>query len=152
MEPQKGHFIVGPEPSSRKWKQKQANACGCGGHGSFRFTGLPLTTMLYTVLWDQGTWGEALFLPLRLRGKPLHLQRLPSNRLQHACRILSIPALRSSTMPRQVPGQCGFDPWVGKILWRRACQYTPVFLPGEFQGQRRLVGYSHKESDMTEAT
>ena len=25
----------------------------------------------------------------------------------------------------------GFDPWVGKILWRRAWQATPVFLPGE---------------------
>ena len=24
----------------------------------------------------------------------------------------------------------GFNPWVGKILWRRACQPTPVFLPG----------------------
>ena len=25
----------------------------------------------------------------------------------------------------------GFDPCVGKILWRRAWQTTPVFLPGE---------------------
>ena len=25
----------------------------------------------------------------------------------------------------------GFDPWVGKIPWRRARQPTPVFLPGE---------------------
>ena len=25
----------------------------------------------------------------------------------------------------------GFDPWVGKISWRRAWQPTPVFLPGE---------------------
>ena len=24
-----------------------------------------------------------------------------------------------------------FDPWVGKILWRRAWKPTPVFLPGE---------------------
>ena len=28
-------------------------------------------------------------------------------------------------------GQPGFDPWVGKIPWRRAWQPTPVFLPGE---------------------
>ena len=27
-----------------------------------------------------------------------------------------------------------FDPWVGKILWRRKWQTTPVFLPGESQG------------------
>ena len=25
----------------------------------------------------------------------------------------------------------GFDPWVGKILWKRAWQHPPVFLPGE---------------------
>ena len=25
----------------------------------------------------------------------------------------------------------GFDPWVGKIAWRRAWQPTPVFLLGE---------------------
>ena len=25
----------------------------------------------------------------------------------------------------------GFNPWVGKIPWRRAWQLTPVFLPGE---------------------
>ena len=33
------------------------------------------------------------------------------------------------------------DPWVGKVPWRRACQPTPVFLAGEFHGQRSLVGY-----------
>ena len=27
--------------------------------------------------------------------------------------------------------RCSFDPWVGKIFWRRAWQATPVFLPGE---------------------
>ena len=48
----------------------------------------------------------------------------------------------------------GFDPWVGKILWRRAWQPTLVFLPGESHGQRSLAGYGqegHKESDTTEA-
>ena len=45
------------------------------------------------------------------------------------------------------------DPWVGKIPWRRKWLPTPVFLPGEFHGQRSLVSYSpwgHKESDMTQ--
>ena len=36
----------------------------------------------------------------------------------------------------------GFDPWVGKIHWRRKWQPTPVFLPGKSHGQRSLVGYS----------
>ena len=35
-----------------------------------------------------------------------------------------------------------FDPWVGKIPCRRAWQLTPVFLPGESDGQRSLAGYS----------
>ena len=52
--------------------------------------------------------------------------------------------------------QCGiprFDPWVGKIPWRRKWQPTPGLLPGQSHGQRSLVGYSpwgHKESDTTE--
>ena len=35
-----------------------------------------------------------------------------------------------------------FNPWVGKIAWRKVWQTTPVFLPGEFHGQRSLAGYS----------
>ena len=35
-----------------------------------------------------------------------------------------------------------FDPWIGKVPWRKAWQHTPVFLPGEFHGQKRLTGYS----------
>ena len=41
-----------------------------------------------------------------------------------------------------IPKRLGFDHWVGKILWRRAQKPTPVFQPGEFHGQRSLVGYS----------
>ena len=36
----------------------------------------------------------------------------------------------------------GFDPWVGKISWRRRWQLTPVLLPGKSHGQRSLVGYN----------
>ena len=41
----------------------------------------------------------------------------------------------------------------GKMPWRREWLPTPVFLPGEFHGHRRLVGYSPwdcNELDMTE--
>ena len=38
-------------------------------------------------------------------------------------------------------GRPGFNPWVGKIPWRRKWQPTPVFLPGESHGWS-LVGYS----------
>ena len=45
-----------------------------------------------------------------------------------------------------------FSPWVGKVPWRWKWQPTPVFLPGESHGQRRLADYSPKgckESDTT---
>ena len=38
--------------------------------------------------------------------------------------------------------EMGFDPWVGKIPWRKKRQPTSIFVPGKFQGQRSLVGYS----------
>ena len=35
-----------------------------------------------------------------------------------------------------------WDPWVGKIPWKRKWQPTPVFLPRKSHGQRSLAGYS----------
>ena len=58
-------------------------------------------------------------------------------------------------MAKHLPAmrETGFDPWVGKIPWRRKWKSTPVLLLGESHGQRSLVGYSlwgHKESDTAE--
>ena len=36
----------------------------------------------------------------------------------------------------------GLIPWSGRAPWKRKWQPTPGFLPGEFHGQRSLVGYS----------
>ena len=80
---------------------------------------------------DPGGWG------------PLSLSRASQVVLE-----IEEPPCKSSRRKR-----CEFDHWVGKILWRRAWQPTPVFLPGDFHGQRSLVGYSpwsHKEPDTTE--
>ena len=52
--------------------------------------------------------------------------------------------------------QCGrpaFNPWVGKISWRRKWQRTPVLWPRKSHGWRKLAGYSPwgcKELDTTE--
>ena len=46
-----------------------------------------------------------------------------------------------------------FNPWVGKIPWRRNWQPTPVFLPGKFHGQRGAWWarvHVVAESDVTE--
>ena len=53
--------------------------------------------------------------------------------------------------PVKNPLQCrrpGFDPWVGKIPWRRERLPTPVFWAGEFHGLYSPWGC--KESDTTE--
>ena len=45
-----------------------------------------------------------------------------------------------------------FEPWVGKIPWRRAWQPTPVFLPGKPLNRgawRATVHGVAKESDTT---
>ena len=39
-----------------------------------------------------------------------------------------------------------FNPWVGKIPWRRERQPPSLFLPGEFHGQKSLVDYSPRGS------
>ena len=61
------------------------------------------------------------------------------------------PNLRNWELLQTLPKGFGHS-WAGKILWKRPWQLTPVFLPGEFHGQRILLGYSpwgHKELDTT---
>ena len=86
---------------------------------------------------------------------------LPSSTSQHLpCRLreiissswfiplyLSLGASQVALVVKNPPANAGdrrwvFNPWDGKIPWRRAWQPTPVFLTGEFHGQRSLVGYS----------
>ena len=60
---------------------------------------------------------------------------------------------KESTCQSRRCKRCRFDPWVGKIPWRRKWLPTPVFLPGESHAQKSLVGHSLwgcKELDMTE--
>ena len=39
-----------------------------------------------------------------------------------------------------------FDPWVGKIPWRRAWQSTPVFMPAEPPWMEEAGGHQSMES------
>ena len=73
----------------------------------------------------------------------------------HINRVLSWLSGKESACQCERNKRHGFNPWVGKIPWRRKWQPTPVFLPGESHGQRSLGGYSpqdSKELDMTEVT
>ena len=70
------------------------------------------------------------------------------------------PTLQTDSLPAEPPGKPK-NTGVGSLSlftfmhWRRKWQPTPMFLPGESQGQGSLVGcrlWGHTESDMTEAT
>ena len=72
--------------------------------------------------------------------------------------VLGLPGGTSAKEPAcqcKRQGRLGFDPWVGKNLWRTEWQPTPVFFPEESHGQRSLAGYWPlvcPESDTTEVT
>ena len=67
---------------------------------------------------------------------------------------VALPSSRGSSRPRTSPvaqmvkesacnaGGAGSVPGSGGFPWRREWQPTPVFLPGESNGQRSLAGYS----------
>ena len=73
----------------------------------------------------------------------------------HKIRVIKIKGLPwwlSSQESTWKYRRLGFNPWVGKIAWRRKWQPTPVFLSGKSYGQRSLAGHSpwgHQVLDTT---
>ena len=63
--------------------------------------------------------------------------------------VLGVGQFHRLGLPRWLSGKestcqyrrCQFNPWVGKIPWRRKWQLTPVFLPGKSHGQRSLLDH-----------
>ena len=65
------------------------------------------------------------------------------------------PGVSDSKESAHKAGDPGSVPELGRLPRRKAWQPTPVFLPGEYHGQKSLVGYGpwgRKESDTTEVT
>ena len=105
---------------------------------------------------------EWVAIPFCRGSSPPSQQLNPSVLHWQADSLLSEPPGRSfpdngsvvepSTEPACQGRRCRFDPWMRKIPGRRKWLPTPVFLPGEFHGQRSLVGcnpWGPKESDIT---
>ena len=81
-------------------------------------------------------------------------QKLQNYRLTHPhwCFPCGVSGKESTCQSRRSKRRV-FDPWVGKNLRSGKWQSTPVFLSGEFHGQRSLEGCSpwgRKELDTTE--
>ena len=110
-------------------------------HPNFQWNSLVLKSILLSI-----PTFPSLFLPIPSKQKDL----IGSKHDSWASQVVN--ATEPACQGRRPKG-CSFNPWVGKIPWRRVWQPTPVFLPGESHGQRSLVGYSPggpKELDMTE--
>ena len=120
-------------PGSSAVKESTCNAWEPGsipGSGSypgevigypFQYSWTSLVVQLVknlTAMWDTWVWGL---------GWEDSLQEGMAN---HS----SIPGLPWWLRQKRIHLQCrrpGLSPWIGKILWRRAWQSTPVFLPRE---------------------
>ena len=99
--------------------------------------------------WGQSLIGKILFLNL---SSVVHLARIMERntflKLGKESSFVFVTLWSSDTSnkePTCLYRRCRrhrFNPWVRKIPWRRAWQPTPVFLPGESQGQRGLTSCS----------
>ena len=72
---------------------------------------------------------------------PAFLRSISNKSDEHQRGFLGGSVSKESTCNAGDCLQCrrpGFDPWVGKIPWRRRWLPTPVFLPGKSHGQRSL--------------
>ena len=49
---------------------------------------------------------------------------------------------------KESAGSAGFNPWIGKIPWRREWQPTPVFLPGKAHEPRQAMVHGVKKSQI----
>ena len=80
-----------------------------------------------------------------LKKKSGHLPTLTAKNYTQPSLLLWVPRWLSRWrihLPCRRHRRCGFDPWVGKMPWKRKWQFTPVLLPEKAHGQRSLSGYS----------
>ena len=91
---------------------------------------------------DGGAWWAAVYEVAQSRTR---LKRLSSSSSSMGLIVLSwwLSSKRIHLQCRSYR-RYGFDPWVGKIPWRRKSQPTPVFLPGKSHGQRGLKGITEE--------
>ena len=126
-----------------------ATSLSCIGEGN----GNPLQCSCLENPRDEGAWWAAVYGVTQSRTRLSHFPFLSFFYIYTG--FPGGAGGKESTCQWRRHKKCEFDPWVEKILWRRAWQPTLVVLLGEPHGHRSLVGYSPwgcKELDMTEAT
>ena len=71
---------------------------------------------------------------------------------KNRCTYIGLPWWLHGKEPDCQCRRCMFNPWAGKIPWRRKWKTAPVYLPGKSHGQRSQRATVHgvaKESDTT---
>ena len=118
---------------------------------------MPTNTLLYSC--SEHNFVNQLYFS---KNKVLSVFGASGEAFSHSGRI-SFHSSSSGVFPNGSAGkepacQCRrprFNPWVGKIPWRRERLLMPVFLPGESHGLRSLVGYrpwGRRETDTMEVS
>ena len=146
------------------WLQGEVGWGGRCVHGNPLCPGSSLDVSHFSCVWlFVIPWTVACQAPLSMEfsrqeywnGLPFRLNQLSrSFRLVYVCILSEVSKLTNEYgLPRWHSGKesacqcrrckrCEFNPWIGKIPWRRKWQSTPVFLFGKSHVQRSLVGYS----------
>ena len=109
---------------------------------------------LLICFWQMTSW-SSFFKCVRMEKKIIHSLSWRFIIEYITYRASQVALVLKNCLPTQGHERRRFDPWVGKIPWRRAQQPSLVFLPAESHGQRSLASCSplgRKESDTTEAT
>ena len=105
--------------------------------------------MIHTAMKTHGRNVNAYFQVKKSSLKCLHIMWFQLYIFLEKVKLQRQECFLGGTSGKELTCQCRrhkrlrFDPWVGKIPWRRKWQPTPIFLPGESQGRlRSLAGYS----------
>ena len=122
------HGVTESDTTERQSSQSRPCARGRGSLPDLEGAS-PWHTLTCSLLSSPGPWRimVTFSLPYPLQGQDKRKQALLQQKMLGIC----LQRRRSR-----------FDSWVGKIPWRRKCQPTPVFLPGESHARRSLGGYS----------
>ena len=115
----------------------------CGGLTCFYIHMKTLYNQNHGLPWWSQWWGIKLSMQ-EIQVRPLIWEATKSR--EHACRSYAdrksneAPGVVQEVKNPSAKGRPVFDPWVGKIPWRKAWQPTAVFLPGESPMDRGTMG------------
>ena len=108
---------------------------------------LPIILSIYQLLWAVFSWRSGLTLSRARISRSGHPKsdlgmRILVLTLERTLNTFQVALVVKNSLATAGDMRWGFDPWVGKIPWRKAWQPAPVFLPGKPHGLRSPVGYS----------